>query len=114
MTMKEKILHYFRDINYVYNDCTKYETLKSGLEAYEDEIMGREGRRMDKIDMSIMISLELIRDECTERKHCEGCPYSCKYYIKSDEKRETRYACVLKEIPENWQLETMEGLNDGC
>lgn len=37
---------------------------------------------MDKIDMSIMISLETIRDVCTEIKHCEGCPYSCKYYVK--------------------------------
>lgn len=75
---------------------------------------------MDKIDMSIMISLETIRDVCTERKHCEGCPYSCKYYVKEgDATVYPRYACVLKETPENWQLETMyqiimEGENDGC
>lgn len=37
MEMKDKILHYFRDINYVYNDCTKYETLKSGLEILVQE-----------------------------------------------------------------------------
>lgn len=37
MTMKEKILHYFRDINYAYNDCTKYDTLKAGLEEMEKE-----------------------------------------------------------------------------
>ena len=39
MTTADKILHYFRDINYVYNDCTKYDTLKAGLDAYKEEIM---------------------------------------------------------------------------
>lgn len=60
-----------------------------------------------------MISLELIQNVCNERKYCEGCPYSCKYYVDRDGKRNTRYACVLKEIPERWQLETMEGFNYG-
>lgn len=68
---------------------------------------------MDKIDNSIMISLELIRDDCKEKKHCEGCQYSCLYYVIEDGKRNTRHACVLKEIPERWQLETMEGLHNG-
>ena len=39
MTTADKILHYFRDINYAYNDCTKYDTLKAGLDAYKEEIM---------------------------------------------------------------------------
>lgn len=65
------------------------------------------------IDKSIMISLEAIRDECEDRKHCEGCPYSCKYYVNDGKTRETRYACVLQHIPDRWELETMEGLNDG-
>ena len=64
---------------------------------------------MDKIDKSVMFSLEAIRDECEERKQCPGCPYTCKYYGKQN----IQYACVLKEIPERWQLETMEGLKDG-
>jgi len=68
---------------------------------------------MDKIDTSIMISLEHIQNECNERKHCEGCSYSCKYYVDHDGKRNIHYACVLKEIPERWQLETMEGFNNG-
>ena len=68
---------------------------------------------MNNIDKSIMFSLELIRDECQERKHCEDCPYSCKYYVNDGIEKSTRYACVLKEIPERWQLGTMEGLNNG-
>ncbi len=64
---------------------------------------------MDKIDKSVMIVLETIRDECDERKHCEGCPYSCKYYVNKD----VRYACVLQHIPERWQLEDMEGRDNG-
>lgn len=68
---------------------------------------------MNKIDMSVMTVLETIRDECDERKNCEGCPYSCKYYARYEGKLDIRYACVLKEIPDRWQLETMEGLKDG-
>lgn len=38
--MKEKILHYFRDINYVYNDATKYDKLQAMLEEMEQEKCG--------------------------------------------------------------------------
>ena len=69
---------------------------------------------MDKIDKSVKISLELIRDECNERKHCVGCPYTCVYYVNDGIEKSIHYECVLKDIPEKWQLETMEGLNDGC
>ena len=68
---------------------------------------------MEKIDMSVMKALETIRDYCEERKRCEGCPYSCKYYVNDEVKPDIRYACVLGHIPERWELETMEGLNDG-
>lgn len=39
MTTADKILHYFRDINEVYNDCRKYDILKAALDAYKEEIM---------------------------------------------------------------------------
>lgn len=40
MTMKDKILHYFRDINYAYNDCTKFDILKAALEKMGAEKVG--------------------------------------------------------------------------
>lgn len=64
---------------------------------------------MEKIDKSVIISLELIRDECDKRKCCEDCPYSCTYNVN----KQISYACVLKDTPDRWQLETMEGFNDG-
>lgn len=64
---------------------------------------------MEKIDKSVMISLELIRTECDKRRDCDNCPYSCLYYCVVDGKQETHHACVLNEVPECWQLETMEG-----
>lgn len=69
---------------------------------------------MGKIDNSLMAVLESIRDECGERKNCCGCPYSCTYYVNYDGKTvQISYACVLKDNPDCWQLETMEGLKDG-
>lgn len=65
------------------------------------------------MDNSILMLLESIRDDCDGRKRCEGCPYSCKYYVTNDGKRDIRYSCAIQEIPERWQLETMEGLNYG-
>ena len=35
MTTKEKILTLIKDINYAYNDCTMYETIKYLLEEME-------------------------------------------------------------------------------
>lgn len=35
---KEKILEYFSDINYAYNDCTRLETLKNMLNELEDVV----------------------------------------------------------------------------
>ena len=57
--------------------------------------------------------LDSIRDECTGMKKCKGCRFSCKYYVVHNEIRETRFACVLNEAPYRWQLETMEGFNNG-
>lgn len=37
---KEKILEYFSDINYAYNDCTRLETLKNMLNELEDVVHG--------------------------------------------------------------------------
>ena len=38
MTTKEKILTLIKDINYAYNDCTMYETIKNLLEEMTEEI----------------------------------------------------------------------------
>lgn len=35
---KEEILEYFKDINHVYNDCTKYDTLKRMLDELQDPL----------------------------------------------------------------------------
>lgn len=35
--MKEEILEYFKDINFVYNDCTRFDTLKRMLGELEQE-----------------------------------------------------------------------------
>lgn len=35
MTIKEMILKEIKDINYAYNDCSKYETIKNLLEEME-------------------------------------------------------------------------------
>ena len=35
--MKEEILEYFKDINFAYNDCTRYDTLKRMLDELEQE-----------------------------------------------------------------------------
>lgn len=35
--MKEKILEYFKDINFAYNDCTRFDTLKRMLGELEQE-----------------------------------------------------------------------------
>lgn len=37
MTTKEKILAEIKDINYAYNDCSKYNTIKYLLEEMEEE-----------------------------------------------------------------------------
>ena len=38
MTTKEKILLYFRDINYVYNDCARLDALEKGLAELEEVV----------------------------------------------------------------------------
>ncbi len=35
---KQNILDYFKDINHAYNDCTKYDTLKSMLDELQDPL----------------------------------------------------------------------------
>lgn len=37
MTTKEKILEEIKDINYAYNDCSKYATIKFLLDEMEEE-----------------------------------------------------------------------------
>ena len=37
MTTKEKILEEIKDINYAYNDCSKYNTIKNLLDEMEEE-----------------------------------------------------------------------------
>lgn len=37
MTSKEKILEEIKDINYAYNDCSKYATIKFLLDEMEEE-----------------------------------------------------------------------------
>lgn len=65
MTMKDKILHYFRDINSAYNDCTKYDTLKAALDKYEEETMFN--------------NLEKIKKRCLESDdNCTDCPFNIK------------------------------------
>lgn len=53
-TMKDKILHYFRDLNDVYNNCWKYDTLRAMLDAFEKEICANciniEGGKPDETD----------------------------------------------------------------
>lgn len=62
---------------------------------------------MDKIVIDV---LERIREECFNTEYCEYCKYSYKYRSGTV----IHHECVLANIPENWKLETMEGLNDGC
>lgn len=38
---KEEILDYFKDINHAYNDCTKYDTLKSMLDELQDPFINK-------------------------------------------------------------------------
>ena len=64
-------------------------------------------------DEQIFMALEIIRDDCSWTAKCADCRFSCRYYVAHDGIKETRYACVLKETPYRWQLETMEGFNNG-
>lgn len=65
-------------------------------------------------DEQIYEALETIREECERTAKCKDCKYSCKsYFVARDGIKETNYACVLKETPYRWQLETMEGFNNG-
>lgn len=36
--IKEQILEHFKDINFKYNDCTKFDTLKRMLDELEKEL----------------------------------------------------------------------------
>lgn len=44
MSTKKEILEYFKDINYAYNDSTRYDTLERMLSELEGEKMGNEER----------------------------------------------------------------------
>lgn len=43
---KQEILDYFKDINEVYNDCTRFETLSRML----DELLKEQNERIEKGD----------------------------------------------------------------
>lgn len=40
MTTKEKILEEIKDINYAYNDCSKYATIKNLLDEMDEQKTG--------------------------------------------------------------------------
>ena len=61
------------------------------------------------IDEQIFEALEAIRDECDRTSKCKDCRYACRYYVVHKDITETHFACVLKETPYKWQLETMKG-----
>lgn len=46
MTTKEKILAEIKDINYAYNNCSKYETIKNLLDEMEEDIRIKIGLEM--------------------------------------------------------------------
>lgn len=64
-------------------------------------------------DEQIFMALDIIRDACSITGNCADCKFSCRYYVVDKGIKETRHACVLKETPYRWQLETMEGFNNG-
>lgn len=43
-------------------------------------------------DQEFILYLKEIQDDCVERYFCDG----CKYY--------TKFGCVFKQIPADWQL----------
>lgn len=43
MTIKEQILDEIKDINYAYNDCSKYNTIKNLLDEMEEDIRTKIG-----------------------------------------------------------------------
>lgn len=67
MTTKEKILDVIKDINYAYNDCSKYDTIKNLLEEMEEEM--EEERKKGKWEMKwhIIYHTELPRCTACER-----------------------------------------------
>lgn len=111
MKMDEKILHYFRDINYAYNDCTKYDKLKSGLEAYKEEIM-----KLDYKMEPIIFHLKHIKKMCLENPDCTGCPFQ----LKNNWAEYCMFGGPHWDdgvIPEDWELDELVekvGENDGC
>lgn len=101
LPMKEKILHYFRDINYVYNDCTKYDTLETALDAYKEEIM-----KLGNKIKPIIYHLRAIKVICEEHKNCEDCPFKIK---------ENWEYCMFSGpydyesvIPQDWKLDKVK------
>lgn len=105
MTTADKILHYFRDINEVYNDCRKYDILKSALDAYKEEIM----KLVYKIE-PILFHLRHIKRMCIENGDCTGCPFN-----QADKYSDRSCICMFAGddieagvIPADWDLEKLE------
>ena len=66
MTIKEKILEEIEDINYAYNNCSKYETIKNLL----DE-MANERKKGKWIKMSDSDGIYYCCSECGEELYRE-------------------------------------------
>lgn len=72
MTTKEKILAEIKDINYAYNDCSKYNTIKNLLDEMEE---GREERKKGKwIKRGRMVQCsECGRFTTVQENYCPSC-----------------------------------------
>lgn len=65
MTVKEQILLELKDINYAYNECSKYATIKNLLDEMEEDIKIKIGLEIiDKIQAymaNLRIFINLLR-----------------------------------------------------
>ena len=64
---------------------------------------------MNKI---LWLVLDTIREECTKRDYCEGCPCAGMYLQQGLR----RYYCTIDEVPSRWQTgiirENIEEMED--
>lgn len=72
---REEILDYFKDINAMYNDCTKYDTLKRMLDELQDpyEDAKKYFDTIYSISQTYDLSYGFVKDEIEEiMKRCKG------------------------------------------
>ena len=94
---KEEILQTFSDINYAYNNCSKYDTLKRMLDELTEDMpskqkMGRwiREKKHHKDDFQEFDYLDVRCSECGARKrigwtnvrHCPMCGVKMEPYTK--------------------------------